>query len=297
MTYSLNTFNSSTSEAGLARTGLIRFANEIGLFLGFVILALWVMALLTYSPQDPAWSTSGTVAAPLNLVGHLGAWMADASYFLFGFSVWWCVAAGVRVWLSTLARWLRGHTLRAIEVPENALTGEARLRRQAAFWSGLALLLGGSVVLEWSRFYSLEAQLPGHVGGVLGFWLGPLGVHWLGFVGSALAAIVAGVAGSALVFRFSWGQLAERLGAWLYSKIENRREQLELAQDLSLGQEAARAREEVLVEVVAEALLAHLAIRVRALASAWNLIPRSRGSRSPFSSTHPDGTGRAPGLH
>ncbi|MDD2917637.1 DNA translocase FtsK [Rhodoferax sp.] len=248
MTYSLNTFNPSSSEEGLARTGLVRFANEIALILGFVALALWIMALLTYSPQDPAWSTSGTVAAPLNLAGQLGAWIADASYYLFGFSVWWCVAAGVRVWLSALARWLRGHGQWTIDASANAAANEARLRWHVAFWSGLALLLGGSVMLEWARFYSLEAQLPGHVGGMLGFWLGPLGVHWLGFVGSALVAIVAGVLGSALVFRFSWGQLAERLGAWLYSKIENRREQRELEQDFSLGQEAARAREEVLVE-------------------------------------------------
>ncbi len=248
MTYSLNTFNASPAEASLARSGLARFASEIGLLLGFVMLALWILALLTYSPNDPAWSTSGLVAVPHNLVGQLGAWLADISYFLFGFSVWWCVAAGVRVWLSALARWLRGHAQMVPGTQADADSAMSGLRWHVTFWGGLALLLGGSVMLEWSRFYSLEAQLPGHVGGILGFWLGPLGVHWLGFVGSALTAIVAGVLGSALVFRFSWGQLAERLGAWLYSKIENRREQLELAQDLSLGQEAARAREEVLVE-------------------------------------------------
>ena len=49
MTYSLNTFNAS--EAATARHGLIRFASEIGLFLGFVLLALWIMALLTYTPR------------------------------------------------------------------------------------------------------------------------------------------------------------------------------------------------------------------------------------------------------
>ncbi|MGB4359139.1 MAG: DNA translocase FtsK 4TM domain-containing protein, partial [Rhodoferax sp.] len=88
MTYSLNTFNAS--ETDTARHGLIRFAKEIGLFFGFVGLALWIMALLTYTPQDPAWSTSGAGGATQNLAGQLGAWLADASYFLLGFSVWWC---------------------------------------------------------------------------------------------------------------------------------------------------------------------------------------------------------------
>ncbi|MEY4139678.1 MAG: hypothetical protein RLZZ371_1860 [Pseudomonadota bacterium] len=246
MTYSLNTFNASG--AGTARHGLIRFAKEIALFLGFVVLALWIMALLTYSTQDAAWSTSGSGGMAHNLAGQLGAWVADASYFLFGFSVWWCVAVAVRVWLSALAYWLRGHTFLEEEDASDQVSKGERLRRHVTFWGGLALLLGGSVILEWSRFYSIETRLPGHVGGILGFWLGPLSVHWLGFVGSALTAIVAGVLGAALVFRFSWGHLAERLGAWLYSKVESRREQLALEQDFSLGQEAARAREEVLVE-------------------------------------------------
>ena len=36
-----------------------------------------------------------------------GALLADGSYYLLGFSVWWCVAAAVRAWLAGLARWLR----------------------------------------------------------------------------------------------------------------------------------------------------------------------------------------------
>jgi len=56
------------------------------------------------------------------------------------------------------------------------------------------------------------------------------------------------VLGSAHVFHFSWAQVAERLGAWLFFHLEARREQREVAQDKALGQQAARAREEVVVE-------------------------------------------------
>jgi S-DNA-T family DNA segregation ATPase FtsK/SpoIIIE len=90
--------------------------------------------------------------------------------------------------------------------------------------------------------------LPGHGGGVLGYFVGPLSVRWLGFAGSALLAIALGLVGSAMVFRFSWGQVAERLGGWLSVQIESRREQREVAQDIALGQQAAREREEVLIE-------------------------------------------------
>ena len=75
--------------------------------------------------------------------------------------------------------------------------------------------------------------------------LGPVGIRWLGFTGSGLLAIVAGVAGSSLAFRFSWGNVAERLGASLYAWIESSRKKREVVQDIALGQQAAREREVV----------------------------------------------------
>ena len=65
------------------------------------------LALVTHSAQDAAFSTSGTGGPVRNWGGRLGAWLADASYFLFGFSAWWCLAAGLRAWVSALAGWMR----------------------------------------------------------------------------------------------------------------------------------------------------------------------------------------------
>jgi len=247
MTYSLNTLN-STGQPATARPGWRRFTDELGLFVGLVLLLFWLLALLSYSPQDGAWSTSGGGSAVLNRAGRLGALLADTSYFLLGFSVWWCVAAGVRVWLAGLAQWLRGHdgVLPAAQGDDSMLSRWVKGR--SAFWVGLLLLLCASAALEWSRLYSLEARLPGYAGGVLGYLVGPLSVKWLGFSGSGLLAIALGLAGSALVFRFSWGQVAERLGGWLYLLVDSRREKRELEQDLVLGQQAAREREEVVIE-------------------------------------------------
>ena len=257
MTYSLNTLNSSRSSAPPARSGWGRFADELGLLAGLVLLAFWLIALLSYSTQDVAWSTSGSGGLLLNRAGHLGAWLADGSYFLLGFSVWWCLAAGVHAWLSGLARWLRGHELLMPEVePAASLTSRFTSGR-TALWGGLALLLCASATLEWSRFYSLEAYLPGSSGGILGYFLGPLAVHWLGFAGAGLVAIAVGVVGAALVFRFSWGHVAERMGAWLYFQVESRREKREVAQDIAMGQQAARAREEVVIEERQEVAVHH----------------------------------------
>jgi S-DNA-T family DNA segregation ATPase FtsK/SpoIIIE len=246
MTYSLNTLHPSSRTTGEpVRSGLARFTGELGLAAGLLALLFWLVSLLSYSTGDAAWSTSGSSGELVNAAGRLGAWLADGSYFLLGFSVWWCLAAALRVWLSSLAGWLRERELMTAR-PDAAPSLLTRLvSGRLAFWLGLMVLLCASTMLEWSRFYSLEARLPGHGGGILGYLLGPLSVQWLGFSGSGLVAIALGLVGTSLVFRFSWGLVAERLGAWLYFQVESRRNQREVAQDIALGQQAARAREKV----------------------------------------------------
>jgi S-DNA-T family DNA segregation ATPase FtsK/SpoIIIE len=243
MTYSLHPLHSSSPAPQREPTGLGRFASEITLIAGFVLLALWLIALLTYSPQDAAWSTSGVGLPVHNRAGRLGAWIADISYFLLGFSVWWCVAVCVRLWLAVLADRLRGDAAGV-----TAAAPAPVVAHRVVFWVGLVLLLCASTALEWSRLYSLEPRLPDHSGGALGYLVGPLGVKWLGFAGAGLVSIALGVIGSALVFGFSWMQVAERIGAWMDAQVQSRREKRELAQDRELGQQAVREREEILLE-------------------------------------------------
>ncbi len=244
MTYSLDTLKSKQPVALAQRQApWRRFADELALLGGLALLAFWMLALITYSPQDAAWSTSGNGHAIANAGGRVGAVLADGSYYLFGFSVWWCVAAGWRVWLSVVARWLRGHELLVQEPPSGPEELAQLMRSRWVFWPGLLLLCSASATLEWARFHSLEALLPNHSGGVLGFLLGPLTAKLLGFSGAALLSIVAGVIGTALVFRFSWTHLAERIGAGLFHWIESLRERRVQEEDRALGKQAAEARE------------------------------------------------------
>jgi S-DNA-T family DNA segregation ATPase FtsK/SpoIIIE len=239
MTYSLNTLTDDGSAGASAPSGgVARFAQEIGLVLGAAALAFWLIALSSHSPQDAAFSNSGGGAALQNWGGRLGAWLADGSYFLLGFSAWWCLAAGLRAWLAALARWMRAG---------QPAEGRRRwLESRLAFWLGLAVLLAASTGLEWSRLYRFEGRLPDHAGGALGYLVGPFGVKWLGFAGSGLLFVALVVLAAAVVFRFSWSHVAERIGARIDGFFESRREKRELAQDLAFGQQAAREREEKL---------------------------------------------------
>ncbi len=256
MTYSLNTLTSGRNDASASAGGLGRFAQEISLVAGCAVLVFWFLSLASYSVSDAAFTTSGVGAPVRNWGGKAGAWLADGSYFLLGFSIWWCFAAALRLWLVSIARWLRSGSAAAGGTHATPAPWHSR---HWAFWLGLLMLLVASSALEWSRLYRFEDRLPGHGGGVLGYLGGPAFAQWFGFNGAGLLCIALGVLGAALVFRFSWADVAERLGATLLSAVESRRERREVQQDLALGAQAAREREEDVLEERHEVEIQHAA--------------------------------------
>ena len=241
MTYSLHTLHSSKNETPEI-TGWQRFVQEIALSVGFVLMLFWLIAMLTHTPQDPAWTTSGSTLVAHNWGGRIGAAISDLGFFVMGYSIWWCYLAALVSWLTALAVRLRGEE--AVHAPHIW-----RLSRWA-FWSGLVLLLLASTGLEFTRLYRFEDRLPGHhAGGILGFLIGGAANKWLGFNGSGMVFIVFMLIGMSWVFGFSWVQLAEKIGASIDHGIKSWRERREIAEDLALGQAAAKEREDgVLVE-------------------------------------------------
>jgi S-DNA-T family DNA segregation ATPase FtsK/SpoIIIE len=232
---------SSGSRSGMASQGsspglASGWRPQAALLAGGVLWLLVLIALLSHDASDPAFSTSGSTAGYANKAGAAGAWVADLSFFLFGYSSWWLLAVGLRLWLSALARVLRGGEL--------SVAGRHLIVSRKMFWLGMLLLLSASSSLEWTRLYHWEAHLPGgHAGGVLGYMLGQLSQRWLGFAGSGVFWIAALVAGLALAFRFSWLRLAEHLGHSLESLRERQVERKEREEDQRLGEKALRERE------------------------------------------------------
>jgi len=196
----------STSQATseVERSG--RLLYEIGLFVGLLAWLFCLLAGISYSPSDAAWSTTGNGEPTANWLGHLGALLADGGYFALGFSVWWLTIISAYVWLCMCLRWLQhcssdndGETLQ-------------HWLRGGKWCLGLVLLLCASTALEWSRLHRFEALLPGPAGGMLGYMVGSVAVKWLGFTGSGLIAVILLVQGVAWVFDFSWRSVAECLG-------------------------------------------------------------------------------------
>ncbi len=218
--------------------GVRRFGHELVLIISFLLMAFCVAAMVSYSPKDPAWSTSGTQVAGdvSNWMGRLGAMVSDGGYFMVGFSVWWLVVAAVLAWFSSLARWLR-----AGEAPPN--DPRPLWLRRIVFWGGLVVLLLASAALEWSRLYRFEPILPGAAGGVLGFLLGPLAERWMGFTGSGIVGVMLLLLGLSWILGFSWGQIAEKVGAGIERTLQKLMLRREAAADKAVGKKAAQARE------------------------------------------------------
>ncbi len=202
-----------------------------------VLWLLTVLALLTHHAGDAAFTTSGTGGPTLNKAGAAGAWVSDLAFFAFGYSIWWLMAVAARIWLTALARILRG---------DAASSPGGRSGNPWVTGLGVVVLLCASTALESTRLYQWESLVAGgRAGGVLGYLLGPASAAWLGFAGSGVFWIAAGVVGVSLAFGFSWLRLAEQVGAWIDGLRERRTERAERAEDQRLGEAALREREHV----------------------------------------------------
>ncbi len=207
--------------------------TPLWLALTALLLALLVLALATHDLRDAAFSTSGKHDLVANRVGGLGAWVSDGLLFIFGFSAWWLPVLALRGWLRSLAGLLR-HDVAPVP----------RWSQRARWWAGVLLLIGASCALEWSRLYAVEPRLPGHAGGLVGYTLGPMGMKGLGFAGSGVVWIVLLLTGMAWAFRFSWGDVAERIGERIEQLREQQIEKREIKADQKAGEQAVKEREQ-----------------------------------------------------
>ena len=226
--------------------------SPLVLIIAAIVWLLWVVAIVTHSGADAAFSNAGTPGLYANRVGALGAWWSDLLLFLFGYSSWWLPLVALRLWLSGLAGLLRHST--------EAVTG---WRRWLPWALGLVALMMASCALEWTRLYGWESRLPGPAGGVLGYQLGPVSMRLLGFAGSGLIWIVLLLGGMALALRFSWIGLAERLGTLIDERREARMERREVKEDKKVGARAKKERADV-VEVERQVVVEHDPIIIEA---------------------------------
>ena len=212
-----------------------RFARLVRESWWLIVVAafLWLALILaTYTKTDPGWSYSGTGAPIANKGGVAGAWLADLLLYLFGFSAWWWVVAGVVLVVAGYRRIRRPELATDHPLPLVVL--------------GFALVLLPSAAVEALRFHRLPVALPQAPGGALGDVLGSSLRTAMGFNGATLLLLALFAVGCSLFFGMSWLKLMEDVGAGIENAWAWARRWAEERADRKRGVQALAEREAVI---------------------------------------------------
>ncbi|MES2624170.1 MAG: DNA translocase FtsK 4TM domain-containing protein [Pseudomonadota bacterium] len=180
-----------------------------GVMIVFLALALYLLlALNSYSPQDPGWSRTGSGSDIFNTVGRSGAWFADVLLLLFGY-------------LSYLFPILLVYKAVAIfKERKSPFDFSWELIGVRAF--GCLLILVGATSLASMHFATdLQSSAGGLVGQTLSGGLMPV----LKLAGATLLALTFMFLGLTLGLGISWLRLVDAIGAkclklWELGKVQ-----------------------------------------------------------------------------
>src|SRR5688572_13881726 len=173
-----------------------RLSEVVGVAL-FAVALIWLIALATYDPNDPAWFFStGTHDVPANFAGRVGAFLGELSYQILGYASYLIPA------VIAVAGW-HYFWCRAIDAVYTKLIGAAMLFACGAAFLSLTL---GRVDVGPRAF---------RAGGYLGEWFGGLMSEYLSRTGSVIVILALIVAAVILATQFSFGRLFKVLFAVL----------------------------------------------------------------------------------
>ena len=197
-------------------------------------VAFLTLILATYHKTDAGWSYSGTGLAVQNKGGVVGAWLADLLLYLFGFSAWWWVFAGIVLVVAGYRR-----------VAAHSVTDAGASERHHPWLAapGFFLVIIASAALEALRLYRLPLALPQGPGGAVGELIGNGLSRAMGFNGATLLLLAMLAAGWSLLTGMSWIRLMERIGGALESAVTSMRKRREERRDREIGAAALEQRE------------------------------------------------------
>ncbi len=175
-----------------------RIVREGTLILSFLAGLFLLIALLSYSPTDPGFTTTGSGREVNNAVGHIGAWLADLLFQLFGYFAYLFPLALVFKAFSLLRQPLEPGS--AVSWPMFALKG-----------TGIVLLAVGACALATMHF-EIDQNLPWMAGGVIGSMMVDVTVPVFAVVGSTLLYFAIFLLGLTIAVEISWLRVVDQTG-------------------------------------------------------------------------------------
>ena len=224
--------NSAQTEFGHHETRSKRLLAE-GALIGWIALcSILLLALLSYSADDPGWSHTGSRAEINNAVGLAGAWVADIFFALFGVMAYLFPALlAVRA-----IQILRTYIIRAADAFDS-VTFTLRV-------IGFILVMISATSLANIQYAEVHNNYPFGVGGILGNKIGDATMAMFSYVGSTLILLALFLFGLTVFVDISWIALIDRLGLVtmdLYDRARSKLTALKLARE-----EKSKSREAVL---------------------------------------------------
>ena len=204
---------------------------------GFWVLAglslILLLALLSYSPTDPAFTIAGGDEAVTNRMGPAGAWFADVAFLLFGASAYLfpilVLIAGVFLF-------------RGEELPE----------RRQAMWRVIGFVLAIATSSGLATLHFQSPNLRETAGGILGQGVGNGLAYALGLLGATVLLLVLWLAAVQLATGVSWIAIMDRIGHTVYGAVTALQARLGDLQIWWEGRRAKQQRDEVVTKVRAK---------------------------------------------
>lgn len=208
------------------------YGREIALVFLTALATFLLLALVSYSPADNAWTVTGGDAGVSNWLGAAGAWTADVLLFALGRVAY----ALPLLMLASAALALFRTSMQAF----NWLYASIR----ALAWLVLVLSCCLLVELHWPG----ESALPASHGGALGSAIATASIGPVGHLGLTLIALTAFFMSLQASLNFSWLSVAEHTGRALHFSMSHlvaslRRAQAGLAAAIDRQRDRREARE------------------------------------------------------
>ena len=169
--------------------------REIALVAVLAVAVYLLLSIGSYSPLDPAWSVAGSNLVVSNQFGRWGAYTADLTLLVLGWSAYLLPAGLIGVGVLLLRRgW-----------------------RESLTWVNTMLRTGGFVLMVTAMCLLMDlhftsSDLPAGPGGVLGSGLAAAGLPVLNWVGLTICALAVLAIGTQAGLGYSWLTIAECTG-------------------------------------------------------------------------------------
>ncbi|MBL8202318.1 MAG: DNA translocase FtsK 4TM domain-containing protein [Chromatiales bacterium] len=203
--------------------------REAALWVLGAIALIMLVALLSYSPQDPGFSHTGDGTPVRNQIGAIGAWFSDIAFSLFGGPALLFPA------MMLLAGWIL-FTHRSTPGPVDRQILFTRL-------SGFALTLVTSCALATLHFGA--HGLPQTAGGAFGELVGNGLAAGLGSLGATLLLLASWLAGVSLFTGLSWLAVMDKVGHYILQGVDRGRDLFTSFQSRTAARRFQEERQEV----------------------------------------------------